>query len=551
MFVKRRSFARTRRAAGFTQESLAERLGVDRTTVARWESGEYSPQPWLRPRIAEAFGVSLGALSELIDETGEAGTTGHTTGGATTTQVAVSDLAAGALVTGDDEVPVAELDHDRLSQEMELAEAYGGVPPLHTLGASPQVPWESDRLAAVLLARAILAAFATVADVELADGVAGSLVSLASVSSATQTVPAEWEDRLYDQLKSVLGEWASTMNRRKLLRLLGWAASVIAAAPVSGLDPDEQERVVQAVAVPSRVDERVIDHIEVMLLHCKRQEDALGPHAVLQTVLAQRRLVDALLAECPESLRPRLLSVYSSMSTSVGTYFFDLDDPASAMHCCDQARAAAQEARDTGLAIYALCNMSYFASWQGKAHAGIDFAAAAQSLAGKTDDVLFQAYAAERVASAYGFDGQHKECMTAFDQALTGLAVQADHRSPESPVYWVNEGFIASKQSECLLRLGNPAEAAMSAQRALQTVDPSFIHGLAYCTLRLGTARLLSGDIEEAARVIGEGALLAARIRSARLMREVQIARGRMEPWRDTPAVRELDERLGEMGLRA
>lgn len=68
MAVKRRSFAQARRAAGYTQEGLAERLGVDRTTVARWEAGEYSPQPWQRPRIAEAFGLSPGEFNGLLDE---------------------------------------------------------------------------------------------------------------------------------------------------------------------------------------------------------------------------------------------------------------------------------------------------------------------------------------------------------------------------------------------------------------------------------------------------------------------------------------------------
>src|SRR5262249_50540933 len=158
-------------------------------------------------------------------------------------------------------------------------------------------------------------------------------------------------------------------------------AAATIAAPVSGLNPDEQRRVAQALALPSRVDAQVIDHIEAMLQHCKRQEDALGPHAVLQTVLAQRHLVDALLRECPESLRPRLLSVYSSMSSSVGTYCFHLDDPASAMHYCDQARAAAQEAHNTELAVYALCMMSHFASEQGKGYVAMDSAAAAQRLA--------------------------------------------------------------------------------------------------------------------------------------------------------------------------
>jgi DNA-binding XRE family transcriptional regulator len=68
MVVKRHSFAQARKAAGYTQESLAERLGVDRTTVARWEAGEHEPQPWLRPRIAEAFGLSLCECNELLSD---------------------------------------------------------------------------------------------------------------------------------------------------------------------------------------------------------------------------------------------------------------------------------------------------------------------------------------------------------------------------------------------------------------------------------------------------------------------------------------------------
>ncbi len=343
------------------------------------------------------------------------------------------------------------------------------------------------------------------------------------------------------------------MDRRELLGLLRWAATIVAAAPVSGLDSDEQERLSQALAVPSRVDAQVIDHIETMLLHCKRQEDALGPQAVLHTVLAQRRLVDTLLTECPDSLRPRLLSVYSSMSTSVGGYFLDLGDAARGMHYKDQARAAAQEARNTELAIYALCTMSYYASCQGKAHAGIDLAAAARNLTTKTNDHLLQACVAVEFGMAYAVDGQHKECMTEFDRALDGLAVPADRRCPESPVYWFHEGLVASHQSDCLLRLGKPAAAAASAERGLQLFDTSLISDMAYCTLHLGTARLHCGEVEEAARAIGDGALLASQSPSVRLTREVRAARARLEPWKDTRAVRELGERLrdvGYMGVR-
>ena len=266
-------------------------------------------------------------------------------------------------------------------------------------------------------------------------------------------------------------------------------------------------------------------------------------------MLAQRELVNYLLDECPGELRSRLLSVYSSMSISVGYYFFDLNDAASAMYYCDQARAAAQEARNTGLAVYALCNMSYFASWQGKAHAGLDFAAAAQSLAGKTDDALWQVFAAERMGIAYAVDGQCKECMTEFDRMQVGLAASVGRMPSESPVYWYHEGLIDSQKSYFLLRLGKSREATVSANKGLQLFDNSIVGDLAVCTLRLATACLQSGEVEEAARVLGDGAVLVTRNRSVRLTKEVQAVRGRMEPWRETQAVRELDERLVGMGF--
>ena len=65
---KRQGLARRRGAMGLTQERLAARLGVERSTIYRWESGEVTPQPDVQPRLARELAVSPAELVELLAE---------------------------------------------------------------------------------------------------------------------------------------------------------------------------------------------------------------------------------------------------------------------------------------------------------------------------------------------------------------------------------------------------------------------------------------------------------------------------------------------------
>lgn len=64
--ARRSAFVAHRRAAGVSQLQLAERLGVARSTVERWEAGQTSPQPRHRTRLAEALRISTGQLTGLL-----------------------------------------------------------------------------------------------------------------------------------------------------------------------------------------------------------------------------------------------------------------------------------------------------------------------------------------------------------------------------------------------------------------------------------------------------------------------------------------------------
>ncbi|MEH0818548.1 MULTISPECIES: helix-turn-helix transcriptional regulator [unclassified Micromonospora] len=66
MAVKRHRLCQRRKALGYSQERLAEILGVERSTVVRWENAETDPQPWHRNRIASALGVTLEQLDDML-----------------------------------------------------------------------------------------------------------------------------------------------------------------------------------------------------------------------------------------------------------------------------------------------------------------------------------------------------------------------------------------------------------------------------------------------------------------------------------------------------
>lgn len=66
IYVRRNRLEQARKAAGKSQEKIAEECEVDRTTVGRWESGEITPQPDKRAAIAHAYRVSLSELASML-----------------------------------------------------------------------------------------------------------------------------------------------------------------------------------------------------------------------------------------------------------------------------------------------------------------------------------------------------------------------------------------------------------------------------------------------------------------------------------------------------
>lgn len=62
--------ATARERVGLSQESLAELLTVERSTIGRWERGKRLPQPLHRRKLADALHLTLPELDEMLRPVG-------------------------------------------------------------------------------------------------------------------------------------------------------------------------------------------------------------------------------------------------------------------------------------------------------------------------------------------------------------------------------------------------------------------------------------------------------------------------------------------------
>ncbi|MGP3916325.1 helix-turn-helix domain-containing protein [Nonomuraea sp. 10N515B] len=69
MAKRRQRLTQRRKTLGHSQESLAHAVGVERSTVVRWESGETEPRAWHRPKLAEVLQLPLGELDDILAPT--------------------------------------------------------------------------------------------------------------------------------------------------------------------------------------------------------------------------------------------------------------------------------------------------------------------------------------------------------------------------------------------------------------------------------------------------------------------------------------------------
>ncbi|SDD19493.1 helix-turn-helix domain-containing protein [Actinokineospora iranica] len=354
------------------------------------------------------------------------------------------------------------------------------------------------------------------------------------------------------EAEEILRELADIMKRRGLLQLLGLTAtSAIAPAMFGNLDPDEQLRLVSAIAEPERVDKQVIAHIETILEHARQSDRQFGAQAAQHTILAQIQTLSGMVSRCPDPLRPSLLSALANAQLISGWLAFDLDDLDGARRGYEQGRETAHQAQDAALAAFALTRMTSLLVRMNKPAIATDYGAAAATWAARTDNIVARAYASDTAACAFAAAGDADGVRRNLDE--TTMRLPRCGEQPLRPIWIYNKALHTSRRGECLLTLGETNDAVQTFSGVISSYTQSAAlanpRRFAFDKIQLSKAHVAAGDIDEAAQVLGSVPEALGNNRSVRFTKHVRDVRRTLAPWQGTSAVRQLDDRLHEAGL--
>lgn len=152
-------------------------------------------------------------------------------------------------------------------------------------------------------------------------------------------------------------------------------------------------------------------------------------------------------------------------------------------------------------------------------------------------------------AEAHALAGNEAASLRALDQAETIVSGAGEEDAARRPrTAFFDRARLVGERGVALARLGRPAAARQVLEAALGSLDPEMVKIRPRLLSALATAHVQEGNVDEACRIGADALALADRQQVTTNLQDVRRLRLDLEPWRDTHAVRELDEQLAAVG---
>jgi transcriptional regulator with XRE-family HTH domain len=333
------------------------------------------------------------------------------------------------------------------------------------------------------------------------------------------------------------------MDRRTVIKLLGGLA-------VTGIPPQlDLDQLNVARQASQYVDSALVASLRAVTTAYGNQRETMSPALLVQPVLGQLRYLQGLFeGTANPTVRRELGFVTGETAILAGWLFMSLTSLDQARRHFGYARDIASELEDRTLGAYSRI-------FESAVHSRITHAQSPEetrlalglleeaAAAGPALSPPMRARLAAQQAEEHAILRQAEACERALDRAREAAAQIAQDECVGLFSDW-REARLPIYEGTCRLLLGEARRAASTLEEAYARIGGAKTGVSMITRIDLGSAYVQAGEVDEGARLIGEGFEGARQMGRQGIMRRARRARQRLEQWKDEPAVRALDERL-------
>jgi len=360
---------------------------------------------------------------------------------------------------------------------------------------------------------------------------------------------------LYDTTADELGLCAlsapesklEAMQRRAFFQGLG----AVTGSAVTSVTVEPWDRLTASLRQPSRVDRQTVAELEHVTISLEELESQVSPRALLGPVVGHLNTIASLLqGSTRPSLRQQLSSIAGETAGLAGWLTWDLEDRRAAGAYFRAGIQAAQEADDKALGAYLVGSSCVQPAYRERPYARL------RRLGGRTHgftrgdaNPTTRAWLVTLEAEAHALAGDERATLHALDEAEAAMSQAGGEDALRRPrVAFFNRNYLVGERGVALARLDKPEAAQDTLEDALSSLDPEAVKTRPRLLAALATAQVRQGNIDEACQLGIDALSLAARQQVGPNLQDVRKLRFELEPWRDSRAVKELDEQLALVG---
>lgn len=299
-----------------------------------------------------------------------------------------------------------------------------------------------------------------------------------------------------------------------------------------------------AAAEPSRrVGNADVQRIEEAVRELHAADDKYGGDQLCDLAIGQFHQVRRLLrdASYSEPVGQQLRSAAGHMAEHAGWLLFDASRHGEARDFYNEALAAARLAQDESLSVLVLASMGLQSTYLGAAREARDLLVHAQESQAVPPRGRLRSVLASREATALAAMGDGSGARRSLTRAQQAL----DRESGQDPgwVSFHSPAELAVCEGICRANLDDHAGARAKLAEALDAQDGKYVRNRALYTTWLAEMELAGPDVERASSLASEALVLAADIRSTRVVEHIGRFRKAVDRHRHVPAAADFIER--------